>query len=125
MNIKENLTWEYLNNVKNTLDSYRIRALIDAKQDIIDAQIYSEDQYLTLLLAMFDLELKKYSLLNFIQESNKEINLEVINQYSHNNSISLIEILSLLELLKSENQIIFEKDYNIEKVDEKITKRFP
>ena len=87
-----------MKNVQDTLDSYRIRALIDAKQDIIDAKIYSEDQYYSILLKMFDLELHKYSLFNFIKENKSAINLDLLKQYSNENSISIQKILSLLGL---------------------------
>jgi len=49
MGLEENFSWEFLKNVADALDSYRIRALIDAKQDILKAGIYDEPQYDTIL----------------------------------------------------------------------------
>jgi hypothetical protein len=42
MSLEENFSWEFLKNVADALDSYRIRALIDAKKDILEAGIYDE-----------------------------------------------------------------------------------
>ena len=39
MSIEENFSWDYLKDVADALDSYRIRALIDAKQDILETGI--------------------------------------------------------------------------------------
>ena len=64
MSVEENFSWDYLKNIADALDSYRIRALIDAKQDILDAGIYDESQYETILFKMLDEEKLKFSLLN-------------------------------------------------------------
>jgi coenzyme F420 hydrogenase subunit beta len=122
MNIEKNITWEFLKNVKDTLDSYRIRALIDAKQEILSAKVYSEDQYNSIMLKMFDLELQKYSLLNYIRE-NIELNLDSVSEYSHQNSNNITKTLSLLELLRSENLISIEEIYDINKIEEKIEEK--
>ena len=53
MNSEVSLTWEYLKNIANTLDSYRVRALIDAKEDILNGGVYTEDQYSDLVFRMF------------------------------------------------------------------------
>ena len=97
MSIEENFSWDYLKNVADALDSYRIRALIDAKQDILDAGIYDESQYETILLKMLDEEKLKYSLFSFLKQ-NSESNLKILEQFSEVNSIELNKTLSLLEL---------------------------
>ncbi|MHA1916450.1 MAG: Coenzyme F420 hydrogenase/dehydrogenase, beta subunit C-terminal domain [Promethearchaeota archaeon] len=104
MSIEENITWEFLKNVADALDSYRIRALIDAKQDILDTGIYTEDQYENILTTMLDDEKLKYSLYNFLNNST-ENGTEVLNHFSEKNSIKVSKTLSLLELLKNENII--------------------
>jgi len=111
MDSEEKFSWEYLKNVANALDSYRIRALIDAKQDIIKAGIYSESEYESILSKMFDEEKLKYSLFNFLK-SNSENNFEIINRFSKENSIELYKTLSLLALLKNENLISVEELYD-------------
>jgi len=65
MGSESKISWKTLKDVAVTLDSYRIRALIDAKQEIIDAGIYSEEQYYKLLFKMFDEENLKYNLFNY------------------------------------------------------------
>ena len=45
---------EGLKDIAFALDSYRIRVLIDAKQEILDSSIYSEDQYDEIIFKMFD-----------------------------------------------------------------------
>ena len=54
MSFEESITWEFLKNLADALDSYRIRALINAKQDILEAGIYNEDQYENILITMLD-----------------------------------------------------------------------
>ena len=81
MSSEGSITWEYLKNIADTLDSYRVRALIDAKKDILDAGIYSEDQYFSILFKMVDEELLKYSLFEFLK-SKSDVNLETLKQYS-------------------------------------------
>ena len=104
MSIEENFTWDYLKNVADALDSYRIRALIDAKQDILDAGIYDEFQYETILFKMLDEEKLKFSLLNFLKQ-NSESNLKTLEQFSEINSIEINKTLSFLELLKIEKLV--------------------
>ena len=104
MSIEENFTWDYLKNVAEALDSYRIRALIDAKQDILDAGIYDEFQYETILFKMLDEEKLKFSLLNFLKQ-NSESNLKTLEQFSEINSIEINKTLSFLELLKIEKLV--------------------
>ena len=53
---------EGLKDVAVALDSYRIRVLIDAKQEILESGVYNEDQYDKMLFKMFDEELLKYKL---------------------------------------------------------------
>ncbi|MFX1497111.1 MAG: Coenzyme F420 hydrogenase/dehydrogenase, beta subunit C-terminal domain [Promethearchaeota archaeon] len=104
MESKDFITWEFLKNVAEALDSYRIRVLIDAKNEIINSGVYSEDQYYQILFEMFDRERMKYLLLNYIK--NKPIhNFESLKTFSKKNSIDIKKTLSNIELLKNEGLI--------------------
>jgi coenzyme F420 hydrogenase subunit beta len=128
MSFEEKFSWEYLRNVANALDSYRIRALIDAKQDILESGIYDESQYDSILYKMLDEEKLKYSLFNFLNKISQG-NLENLYQFSKENSIELHKTISLLELLKNEKLVIVEEIYekikgNEENPDKLIFKDF-
>ncbi len=111
MNSEVNFSWEFLKNVADTLNSYRVRVLMDAKKDILEAGIYDENQYYNILFKMFDEETLKYSLFNFLN-SNQNIDFNFFKQYSEKNSIEIWKALSLLELLKNENLINLEEIYD-------------
>ncbi|MFX1375868.1 MAG: Coenzyme F420 hydrogenase/dehydrogenase, beta subunit C-terminal domain [Promethearchaeota archaeon] len=117
MSLEKNFSWEFLKNVADALDSYRIRALIDAKQDILNAGIYDESQYEHLLYKMLDEEKLKYSLFNYLKNKSKS-NLKNLNEFSKINSFELSKTLSLLELLKNEKLITLEELYDEIKGDE-------
>ncbi len=123
MSLEENFSWEFLKNVADALDSYRIRALIDAKKDILDAGIYDESQYETILYRMLDEEKLKYSLFNFLKNSS-ESNLQKLNQFCENTSIELYKTLSLLELLKNEKLVDVEEIYDKIEGDEDKPEQF-
>jgi len=123
MSSEKDFSWEFLKNVSDALDSYRIRALIDAKQDILDAGIYDESQYNSILFKMFDDERLKYSLFNFIS-NNSHNNFRAITQFSEKNSIDIFKTLSLLELLKNERLITVEESYDKIEGDENTTDKF-
>ena len=89
MSFEESITWEFLKNLADALDSYRIRALIDAKQDILEAGIYNEDQYENILITMLDEEKLKYSLLNFLKTI-PENGMEVLTHFSEKFSVSAL-----------------------------------
>jgi len=108
MSLEENFSWEYLKNIADALDSYRIRALIDAKQDILQAGKYDESQYENILFKMLDEEKLKYSLYNYLKNHSKN-DLKTLNKFSELNSIDLSKTLSLLELLNNEKLIILEE----------------
>jgi len=108
MSSESNISWETLKDVSVTLDSYRIRALIDAKQEILDAGVYSEEQYNKLLFKMFDEEHLKYRLFNYLNKHNSN-NFDSIQQFSKKNSLDVRKTLSLLELLKNENLVVVNK----------------
>ncbi|MGQ4872849.1 MAG: Coenzyme F420 hydrogenase/dehydrogenase, beta subunit C-terminal domain [Promethearchaeia archaeon] len=104
--IKEkNLTWEFLKIVADTLDSYRIRAFIDAKEEIKNANVYNEQQYYGILYKMLDQEILKYSLFESIKNKNTEQNLNDLKEFAEKNNIELKKALSLLELLKYEGLV--------------------
>ena len=65
--LEKNIDREYLKIVTDTLESYRVRALIDAKEDILEAGIYTESEYEEIFFNMFDEEKLKYSLLEFLK----------------------------------------------------------
>ena len=111
MSLEENFSWEFLKNVADALDSYRIRALIDAKKEILDAGIYNETEYDTILYKMLDEEKLKYSLFNFLK-GNSESNLQTLQQFCEETSMKLQKTLSLLELLKNERLINVEEIYD-------------
>ncbi|MFW9784640.1 MAG: Coenzyme F420 hydrogenase/dehydrogenase, beta subunit C-terminal domain [Candidatus Heimdallarchaeota archaeon] len=108
MILEENFSWEFLRNVADALDSYRIRALIDAKKDILEAGIYNESQYDAILYKMLDEEKIKYSLHNFLKNKS-ESNLKILQDFAKTNSIELSKVLSLLELLKQEKLVSVEE----------------
>jgi len=108
---------EGLKAIAVTVDSYRIRVLIDAKQEILESGVYNEEQYDKMLFKMFDEELLKYKLFNYL--SNPEFNnFDAIKKFSDSNSIEVRKTLSLLELLRIENLIEVNKIYDIIEGDE-------
>jgi len=111
MSTEGKFSWEFLKNIADALDSYRIRALIDAKQDILKAGIYDELQYDNFLLKMFDEEQLKYSLFNFLKEKTNN-NLKGLKLFSDNKYVDIYKVLSLLELLKNEKLVIVEEIYD-------------
>ncbi|MFX1379638.1 MAG: Coenzyme F420 hydrogenase/dehydrogenase, beta subunit C-terminal domain [Promethearchaeota archaeon] len=111
MSLENNLSWEFLKNLADALDSYRIRAFIDAKREILEAGIYNEIEYDTILYRMLDEEKLKYSLFNFLKK-NSDNNLKTLSIFSKTNSLDLTKTLSLFELLRNERLIIVEELYD-------------
>ena len=121
MNSEKSLSWEFLKNVAETLDSFRIRALIDGKDDILKAGIYSEDQYYALYFEMFDLEKLKYELLTFLKNKSKS-NFKDLKTFTSIKRIDLKTILFLLTLLKNEKLVSIEElNEQIDPDDEKLS----
>ncbi|MFW9950624.1 MAG: Coenzyme F420 hydrogenase/dehydrogenase, beta subunit C-terminal domain [Candidatus Thorarchaeota archaeon] len=110
MVLPENLTWDFLKNVADALDSYRVRAFIDAKKEILETGIYSEAQYDGILSAMVKQEISKYALYNYLTTHNPP-NLTSLLQYSKDHKITIPNTLSQLELLKYEHLLNFEYLY--------------
>ncbi len=110
MVLSENLTWDFLKNVADALDSYRIRALIDSKKEILETGIYTETQYDGILSAMVKQEISKYTLYNHLKIHDHP-NLNFLLQYSKDHKITLVNVLSQLELLKYERLLNFEYHY--------------
>ncbi|MFX1448976.1 MAG: hypothetical protein ACFFCG_12750, partial [Promethearchaeota archaeon] len=108
MNSKLKISKEGLKDIAVTVDSYRIRVLIDAKQEILDSGIYNEEQYDHILFKMFDEELLKYKLFNYLSNSDSN-DFKTIKKFSELNSIEVRKTLSLLELLKNEKLIEVKK----------------
>jgi len=108
MNSEKSLTWEFLKNVAESLDSFRIRALIDGKDDILKAGIYTEDQYYALFFYMIDLEQLKYELLAFLKNKS-ESNLKDLKTFTTTKKIDLKTVLTLLALLKNEKLVSIEE----------------
>ncbi len=111
MSSEEIISWELLKNVTDALNSYRVRVLIDSKQDILNAGIYNELEYENILFKMIDEEQLKYSFYHFIK-NNLNNNFEGIKKFSENNSIEIYKTLSFLELLKREKLLIVEDLYD-------------
>ncbi|MBY9016773.1 MAG: Coenzyme F420 hydrogenase/dehydrogenase, beta subunit C-terminal domain [Candidatus Lokiarchaeota archaeon] len=106
-----------LKDIAVTMDSYRIRVLIDAKQEILNSGVYNEEQYDTILLKMFDEELIKYKLHNFLSHQNPN-DFKALKKFSDKNSVDITKTLSLLELLKNENLIAVNEIYDEVEGDE-------
>jgi len=123
MSQEGNITWEFLKNIADTLNSYRIRALVDAKQEILDAGIYSEEDYENILFKMFDKEQQKTSLLDFLK-GNSISDFGKLKNFSQENSIDMYITLSLLELLEKEKLITKEIINDTIKGDEDTPDRF-
>ena len=114
MKLEAKLSWSSLKNIADALDSYRVRALIDAKKEIIDAGIYNEDQYYEILFKIIDDEKLKYALYEFIKKK-KEAHLEELWEFCESNSINIAKTLSFLELLKNEKSLMVDEVHdNIE-----------
>ena len=88
MSLEGKITWVMLRNIATTLDSYRIRVLIDAREDILNSGIYNEEQYYNILFKMFEDEQLKYLLYNHLNKKNPS-NLDTLKEFSRNNSLSL------------------------------------
>ncbi|MFX0003426.1 MAG: Coenzyme F420 hydrogenase/dehydrogenase, beta subunit C-terminal domain [Promethearchaeota archaeon] len=122
MSLEKNLSWEFLKDLADALDSYRVRAFIDAKHDILNAGIYNEHQYEGILYKMLDEERLKYSLFNFLK-NNSESNLKTLTKFSQITSIDLSKTLSLFELLRNEKLVIAEELYDKVEGDEENSER--
>ena len=122
MATEKDLTWEFLHSVNETLDSYRVRALIDAKKDIMSSDNYDEEQYYQILFQMIDVERMKYSLFNYLNTEENH-NFKSLKQFTKENSIDIKKTLSFLELLKNEGLIEIQyplNDANEEASNQKI-----
>ncbi|MBN1800276.1 MAG: Coenzyme F420 hydrogenase/dehydrogenase, beta subunit C-terminal domain [Candidatus Lokiarchaeota archaeon] len=104
MTLEGKITWELLRNIADTFDSYRIRALIDAKEDILNAGIYDEKAYYEILFKMFDEEQLKYSLLRYLK-IHEPINLSGLKIFSENHSLEFKKTFSLVQMLQGEQLI--------------------
>lgn len=105
------VSWEFLKTVSDTLDSYRVRALIDAKKDILEAGIYNESQYYNILFKMFDEERLKYELYAFLKKKGSH-NFESLKTFAQKSSIDIYKSYSLLELLQNEKLVLVEELYD-------------
>lgn len=110
------ITWEILKNLTDALDSYRVRALIDAKKDILTEGVYSEQQYSSLLLKTIEEEKLKYALFEKIKQG-KIYRFNHILDFSEQHSIETRKTYSLLRLLQIENLINIEKIYDTKDQD--------
>ena len=117
MSSKLKITKEGLKDIAVTVDSYRIRVLIDAKQEIISSGVYNEEQYNTILFKMFDEELIKFKLYNFLSRQ-KANDFKSLQKFSDDNSVEISKTLSLLELLKNEKLIAVNEIYDEVEGDE-------
>ncbi|MHA1147291.1 MAG: Coenzyme F420 hydrogenase/dehydrogenase, beta subunit C-terminal domain [Promethearchaeota archaeon] len=111
MSSEEKLSWDFIKEVAETLDSYKVRALIDAKEDILNAGIYNEDQYYTILFKLFDEERLKYSLLNYLKQSSYGT-FGNIKDFAQLQSIPVKKAFSSLNLLFYENLVKIEEHFD-------------
>jgi len=111
MSLEGNFSWEFLKTVAYSLDSYRVRALIDAKADILNAGVYDEIQYYNIIFKLVDEEKIKFKLFQFLN-ANQNSNVKSIKKFSEKNSIEFRKVLSLLELLKNEKRVLVEDLYD-------------
>lgn len=110
MSIEGKITWDLIKNLTNSLDSYKVRAFLDAKKEILEQGIYNEEQYRKILFQMVDEEKLKFSLLSFLGK--KEINkIEDLKDFSKETSMDLKKTLSLINLLENENFISVNEEY--------------
>lgn len=108
MSLEGKVSWEFLKEVSNTLDSYRVRALIDAKEDILNAGIYSEEDYNDILFTMFDEELLKYELFEYLK-SNARGNLQTLRQFARDKNLDFRKAYDLFILLYNEKVLKVEE----------------
>ncbi|MFX1237340.1 MAG: Coenzyme F420 hydrogenase/dehydrogenase, beta subunit C-terminal domain [Promethearchaeota archaeon] len=104
MTLEGKITWDFLKNISDTINSYRVRAFIDAKDDILNAGIYNESSYYNILFKMFEEEQLKYSLFRYLKSQEKS-NLDSLKQFSTLNSIELKKTLFIVYMLKHEKLI--------------------
>jgi coenzyme F420 hydrogenase subunit beta len=98
------VTWEYLKNLSMALDSYKVRALIDAKDEILGAEVYSESQYDEIIFNLINLECEKYALLDFLKD-NPALNLKALDKYCKDHSMNFNKVYGLFQLLLNEKLI--------------------
>jgi len=111
MEPEKKLSWQFLKNTAEALDSYRVRALIDAKDDIFAAQVYDEDQYYKILFEMVDKEQMKFGLLDNLKKKYDD-GTKIVKQFAQEHSMSVNEAFSYLELLNREGFITVEDLYD-------------
>jgi len=111
MSSEGNFSWDFLKTVAYSLDSYRVRAFIDSKADILRAGVYDEIQYYNIIFKMFDEEQLKFELFQFLN-NNQNSNVNSIKEFSKKNSIEFRKTLSLLDLLRNENRLLIEEQYD-------------
>ena len=116
MSLEGKITRDLLINIADTLDSYRVRVLIDAKEEILDSGIYNEEQYYTILFKMVEDEMKKYSLYQYLNQIESG-DLKLLKEFSKLHSLELVKTLSLLELLHNEKLVKVEYIFDNE-IDE-------
>ncbi len=104
MTQEKELTWDSLRNLADALDSYRVRAFIDAKRDILSMGVYSEEQYYSILFKMIEEEKLKYGLFEEIKEGNIS-RYHHLKSFARRVSIPPKKAYSLLKLLQVENLI--------------------
>jgi coenzyme F420 hydrogenase subunit beta len=124
MSIEGKITWDLIKNLTKSLDSYKVRAFLDAKKDILDQEIYNKEQYQKILFQMIEEEKLKFLLLSFLDK--KEINkIDDLKDFSRKSSLDFKKTLSLIDLLKNENFISVNEEYEeIRNDDESKTNNF-
>ncbi len=111
MSLEGNITQESLKNFSNAIDSYRVRALIDAKKEVLNAGVYNESQYYEILFKLFDEEKAKFELLTFLNKTANN-DLESLKGFVKTGSFDMKKILALLEILKNEKLIVMDEIFD-------------
>ncbi|TXT60449.1 MAG: Coenzyme F420 hydrogenase subunit beta [Promethearchaeota archaeon] len=110
MNQQVEFTWDFLKNVSEALDSYRVRSFIDAKEDIINAGVYTEQQYFSILFKMIDEEKVKFQLFDYLKKHHEK-GISIIQQFSEDHNVEYKKTHSLLKLLEAEGLISIKEIY--------------
>ena len=123
MSTEGTISWEILKNLADALDSYRIRALIDAKLDVLKAGIYDEVQYDNLLLNMLDEEKLKFSLYEYLRK-NTDIPLKIRGSSPLNSWNANIKGIGVLAIVIIRNCFDLNKSLCFIGKDERIPPKF-
>ena len=99
-----------------TKNSFRVRCLVDARDDIIASGLYSDEEIDNMISKLFETEQAKYSLWKHLR-TNETQSWDQLVDYSREIGVSTLDLVARLYLLKYEGLVdIEEKDGQIVKV---------